>query len=90
MTDAGTALQMLLEHLQYSGKTLGEQITAARKADWLNGVDAPLAEAIEKIARWVAAVRNQRGDAHHGPQPDHRDAEFVVRMVGLLLLRLGG
>ena len=50
----------------------------------------PLAEAIEKIARWVAAVRNQRGDAHHGSQPDQRDAEFVVRMVGLLLLRLGG
>lgn len=89
VTDAGTALQMLFEHLGYSGKQLGEQIAAARKGGWLDGVDAPLAQALESVARWVAAVRNQRGDAHHGPDPDPRDAEFVVRMVGLLLLRFG-
>jgi hypothetical protein len=89
VTDAGTALQMLLEHLGYSGKQLGEQLAVARKDGWLNGVDAPLAQALDAIGRWVASVRNQRGDAHHGPEPDARDAEFVVRMVGLLVLRFG-
>lgn len=89
VTDAGTALQMLLEHLGYSGKQLGEQLAVARKHGWLNGVDAPLAQALDAVGRWVAAVRNQRGDAHHGPEPDARDAEFVVRMVGLLVLRFG-
>ncbi len=89
VTDAGTALQMLLEHLGYTGKQLGDQVTAARKAGWLSGLDTQLGKAVEAIAQWVASVRNQRGDAHHGPDPDPKDAEFVVRMVGLLLLRFG-
>lgn len=38
---------------------------------------------------WVSSVRNQRSDAHHAPPPDRRDAELVVRMVGLLVLRFG-
>jgi hypothetical protein len=32
VTDAGTALQMLLDHLGYAGRQLGDQLKAARKA----------------------------------------------------------
>jgi hypothetical protein len=89
VTDAGTALQMLLDHLGHSGTQLGDQLKSARKAGWLSGVDTPLANAIENLAAWIASVRNQRSDAHHGPPPDPRDAELAVRMVGLLVLRFG-
>jgi hypothetical protein len=89
VTDAGTALQMLLDHLGYSGTQLGDQLKAARKAGWLSGVDTPLAVSVENLAIWIASVRNQRSDAHHGPAPDKRDAELAVRVVGLLVLRFG-
>lgn len=89
VTDAGTALQMLLEHLGYSGGQLGDQLKAARKAGWLSGVDTPLASAVESLGTWIASVRNQRSDAHHGPNPDALDAELAVRVVGLLVLRFG-
>lgn len=89
VTDAGTALQMLLEHLGFTGGQLGDQLKAARKAGWLSGVDTPLGAAIDNLAAWVASIRNQRSDAHHGPDPDLRDAELAVRVVGLLVLRFG-
>ena len=89
VTDAGTALQMLLEHLGYTGGQLGDQLKAARKAGWLSGVDTPLAAAVDNLATWIASIRNQRSDAHHGPNPDARDAEMAVRVVGLLVLRFG-
>lgn len=89
VTDAGTALQMLLDHLGYSGTQLGDQLKAARKAGWLSGVDTPLAASVENLATWIASIRNQRSDAHHGPAPDKRDAELAVRVVGLLVLRFG-
>lgn len=89
VTDAGTALQMLLEYLGFSGGQLGDQLKAARKAGWLAGVDTPLAAAIESLGNWMASIRNQRSDAHHGPAPDKRDAELAVRVVGLLVLRFG-
>lgn len=89
VTDAGTALQMLLEHLGFSGGQLGDQLKAARKAGWLAGVDTPMATAVESLATWIASVRNQRSDAHHGATADERDAELAVRVVGLLVLRFG-
>lgn len=89
VTDAGTALQMLLEHLGYTGGQLGDQLKAARKAGWLSGVDTPLAAAVDSLGTWIASIRNQRSDAHHGPDPDARDAELAVRVVGLLVLRFG-
>lgn len=89
VTDAGTALQMLLEHLGFTGGQLGDQLKAARKAGWLTGVDTPLATAVESLGTWIASIRNQRSDAHHGPDPDTRDAELAVRVVGLLVLRFG-
>ncbi|WP_156399964.1 hypothetical protein [Phycicoccus sp. Soil748] len=89
VTDAGTALQMLLEHLGYAGGQLGDQVKQARKSGWLDGIDTPMADAVDAIVRWIASVRNQRSDAHHGPPPETRDAEFVVRIVGLLVLRFG-
>ncbi|HSX65931.1 hypothetical protein [Nocardioides sp.] len=87
VTDAGTALQMLLEHLGYTGGQLGDQLKAARKAGWLTGTDTPLADAVDSLGRWIASIRNQHGDAHHGSAPDRRDAELAVRVVGLLVLR---
>lgn len=89
VTDAGTALQMLLDHLGYAGGQLGDQLKTARKAGWLSGVDTPMAASIESLVTWIASVRNQRSDAHHGPAPDKRDAELAVRIVGLLVLRFG-
>lgn len=49
VTDAGTALQMLLANLGYPGQQLGDQLKVARKAGWLAGVDTPLANAVESI-----------------------------------------
>ena len=89
VTDAGTALQMLLDHLGYAGRQLGDQLKAARKGGWLEGVDTSLANAIDSLVVWVTSIRNQRSDAHHGPGPDTRDAELVVRVVGLLVLLFG-
>ena len=89
VTDAGPALQILLEYLGFSGGQLGDQLRAARKAGWLDGVDTPLAVAVESLGTWIASIRNQRSDAHHGPAPDKRDAELAVRVVGLLVLRFG-
>jgi len=88
VTDAGTALQMLFEHLGFGGPALGDQIKAARKAQFFSGSDARLGSALEDVSYWIAATRNAHGDAHPGPAPDLRDAEFVVRMVGLMVLRL--
>jgi hypothetical protein len=48
-----------------------------------------MAGAIESLGNWMASIRNQRSDAHHGPAPDKRDAELAVRVVGLLVLRFG-
>ena len=56
VTDAGTALQMLLEHLGYVGGPLGDQLKLARKSGWLDGVDTPMVEAVDAIVRWVAAL----------------------------------
>jgi hypothetical protein len=55
VTDAGTALQMLLEHLGYTGGQLGDQLKAARKAGWLSGVDTPLAVAVDNLGTWIAS-----------------------------------
>lgn len=66
VTDAGTALQTLLTHLGHTGPTLGDQVRAARKAGLFSGIDTKLGEAVENLAAWVAAVRNQMGDAQKG------------------------
>jgi len=89
VTDTGTALQMLFDHLGYPGTALGDQLKGARKVGAFDGIDTPLGDGLEDLCRWVASVRNQRGDAHPGPEPDLVDAEFVFRIVCALVLRLG-
>lgn len=89
ITDAATALQQLLKELGYAGPALGEQIASARKGGLFAGVDHQLGEALLALSKWVASVRNQRGDAHPGPEPDLADAQLVVRMVAVLVMRLG-
>jgi hypothetical protein len=88
ITDAGTALQLLLSHLGHHGKTLGEQVKAARLAGLFSGIDGKLGAAVDNLCDWVASVRNQRGDAHPAAQPDRADAELVFRIVVTLVLRL--
>lgn len=89
ITDAATALQLLLKELGHTGPALGDQITSARKGGLFTGVDHQLGEALLALAKWIASVRNQRGDAHPGPDPDLADAQLLVRMVALLVMRLG-
>lgn len=89
ITDAGTALEMLLDALGYSGGSLGDQLKAAKKQGWLAGVDTPLANALEDLVKWIVSVRNQRSDAHDTQSPDQGDAELMVRLVGVLVLRFG-
>lgn len=89
VTDGGTALQLLLAELGHPGATLGDQVKRARKAGLFAGVDTKLGDALEAACQWVASVRNQMGDAHPGADPTREDAQFLVRIVGLLLLRWG-
>ncbi|MDV7246405.1 MULTISPECIES: hypothetical protein [Rhodococcus] len=51
IADAGTALEMLLESLGYSGGSLGDQLKAAKKQGGLAGVDTPLANALEDLVK---------------------------------------
>lgn len=89
ITDAATALQLLFNELGFTGNTLGAQITSARKGGLFTGIDTPLGESLISLSTWVASIRNQRGDAHPGAEPDLSDAELAVRVVALLVIRLG-
>ncbi len=88
ITDAGTALQEMLTVLGHRGPTLGDQIKAARGGGQFTAVDSQLGNALESLAKWVASVRNQRSDSHPGPEPDLRDAQLLVRIVIVLVMRL--
>ena len=91
VTDIGAALQLALRHLGHDGKTLGEQVVAARKAGRFSGVNSPLGEAMEKLCAWVSSVRNQQSDAHPGAPIDLDEAKLTFRVtVSLILFWLGG
>jgi hypothetical protein len=89
ITDAGTALQEMLLAAGANGAALGALLADARRQGLLGPKDSDLVAGIEQIGVWVAAERNERGDAHRGASPATKeDAWLVVRVAGALILRL--
>ena len=87
ITDIAVALQQLFSELGFEGKTLGEQVTAARRGGMFSGLDAKIGLATENLCDWVAAIRNQRSDSHPASPVDPADAAFAYRIVAALVLR---
>jgi hypothetical protein len=88
ITDAGTALQELLETLGCDGNSLGPLIKSARKMDLIAAHDVRMLDGIEKIMHWVSADRSELGDAHKSTDASVNDAWLIVHIVGALILRL--
>lgn len=88
ITDAGTALQEMLEALGCEGNQLGDLIRSAKAKQLLGAHDNPLVEAVEKSLHWAAADRSQMGDAHHATAATKDDAWLMVHIVGALIVRL--
>lgn len=89
VTDVGTGLQIAFAHAGYRGKTLGDQIKAARDTKATDGggfagVHTKLGVAAFGLSEWMSTVRNIGSDAHHGPEVTRPEAELTVRM-GLAL-----
>ena len=88
-TDIGTALQAALELAGCSGQTLGDQLKVARRAGLFAREHTKLGTALEDLGDWVAGVRNQLSDAHHGDEATEAEARLalaVVRGVAVYLL----
>ncbi|WP_439380521.1 hypothetical protein [Amycolatopsis lexingtonensis] len=88
ITDAGTALQEMLELLGCKGNALGPLIKSAKSQGLLTGHDTKLADALEAAMSWVSADRSTTGDAHSAAKAEVGDAWLTVHVVGALLLRL--
>lgn len=88
ITDACVALQELLKGMGYAGKSIGDQLRAAKKAGWLKGSDEPLIESVEKAFNWASGQRND-GEAHRADAvATLSDAWLMVHIVGALIVRL--
>ena len=88
-TDIGTALQAALELAGCSGQTLGDQMKAARRSGLFACEHTKLGAALEDLGDWVAGVRNQLSDAHHGSEATEAEARLalaIVRGVAVYLL----
>ncbi|MCL3838499.1 hypothetical protein [Aeromicrobium duanguangcaii] len=88
ITDAGTALQSVLETLGCKGNALGPLIKDARKRGLLGGHDERLTEGLLKMMDWASANRSERGDGHHTSDASRSDAWLMVHVVGALIVRL--
>jgi hypothetical protein len=88
ITDAGTALQEMLQALGCTGNSLGPLIKSAREKGFLAPHDSPMLVEIEKVLNWVSADRSERGDAHEVSCANIDDAWFTVHIVGASILRL--
>jgi hypothetical protein len=88
ITDAGTALQEMLQALGCVGNSLGPLIKSARDSGLLAKHDSPMLGAVVKILDWVSADRSESGDAHEVSAADIDDAWFTVHVVGAIILRL--
>jgi hypothetical protein len=88
ITDAGTALQEMLEAVGAKGNALGPLLIDARKRGLLAPYDSKLADAITDLGEWVSADRAARGDTHKVRDASREDAWLAVRVAGALILRL--
>lgn len=88
ITDAGTALQEMLQALGCTGNSLGPLIKSARDSGFLAPHDSPMLGAVVKILDWVSADRSERGDAHGVSDASIDDAWFTVHIVGAAIIRL--
>jgi hypothetical protein len=88
ITDAGTALQEMLQALGCTGNSLGPLIKSARESGFLAPHDSPMLGAVVKILDWVSADRSERGDAHGVSDASIDDAWFTVHIVGAAIIRL--
>jgi hypothetical protein len=88
ITDAGTALQEMLQALGCIGNSLGPLIRSARENGFLARHDSPMLGAVLKVLDWVSADRSERGDAHEVSEASIDDAWFTVHIVGVAILRL--
>lgn len=88
ITDAGTALQEMLQALGCTGNSLGPLIKSARENGLLAPHDSPMLGAVVKVLDWVSADRSERGDAHEVSDASIDDAWFTAHVVGIAILRL--
>ena len=89
LTDIGTALQAALTLAGCPGKTIGEQIGAAKKKNLFTREHIKLGVAVEALGDWIASIRNQKGDAHPGAEASASEAHLaygVLRAVVVYLL----
>lgn len=87
VTDSGTALEVALARVGCDGKTLGERVKVAKHRLFTN-TETQLGEAAERIAKYVASMRNIKGDAHAGADASRSDAELVLRTTLALMMWL--
>lgn len=88
ITDAGSALQHVLEDLGCTGNTLGALWKDAKKRRLVGGHDENLHDGISKFMEWSSADRNTTGDAHKNSTASLSDAWLMVHVTGALILRL--
>lgn len=88
ITDAGTALQEMLDALGCEGNSLGRKLQRAKDLGLLAPHDSPMADAVKKVGDWVSADRSNSGDGHNATEVRPEDAWFTVNVVGALILRL--
>lgn len=88
ITDAGTALQEMLEARGCEGNTIGSLLKSARSRGILNASDKKLEAGIADIIDWVSADRSTKGDVHKSSDAIRADAWLTIHVVGALILRL--
>jgi hypothetical protein len=88
ITDAGSALELALDHVGATGNALGPKIKSARSKGLIAPYDEKLGDGIASFLHWASAHRSEAGDAHPSGDPVLADAWLAVHVVGALILRL--
>ncbi|AIF41817.1 hypothetical protein HX89_13830 [Dermacoccus nishinomiyaensis] len=88
ITDAGSALQHVLQDLGCSGNALGPLWADAKKKGLVTGHDKNLLDGISAFINWASADRSTTGDAHKNSTASLPDAWLMVHVTGALILRL--
>ncbi|EFP58260.1 hypothetical protein HMPREF0321_1067 [Dermacoccus sp. Ellin185] len=88
ITDAGSALQHVLEDLGCNGNALGPLWKDAKKRRLVTAHDQNLLSGISAFVDWASADRSTTGDAHKNSTASIADAWLMVHVTGALILRL--